>query len=104
MQKWPFSYSTTATNITNLLANEMFDGGDPERILPAVRQLSLSAELLVAVTNDVFSDGVSYAEGTRAYMKKLAEINREIACLADAVVEVVYAIPLVIKGELPCVF
>ena len=91
-------------DIPNLLANEMFDGGDPERILPAVRQLSLSAELLVAVTNDVFSDGVSYAEGTRAYMKKLAEINREIACLADAVVEVVYAIPLVIKGELPCVF
>ena len=53
------------------------------------------------MTNDVFCDGVQYDEYTDEYMRRLAELNREIAALADAVVEVVYSIPVPLKGELP---
>ena len=55
------------------------------------------------VTNDVFSDGVDYAESTQEYLRKLSDINRQAAGLADTVVEVVYSIPVCVKGELPCV-
>ncbi|MBQ8202456.1 MAG: bifunctional adenosylcobinamide kinase/adenosylcobinamide-phosphate guanylyltransferase [Clostridia bacterium] len=90
-------------DLVNLMANEMFDGGDVERIVPALRELSRRCAHLVMVTNDVFSDGVVYAESTQEYLLKLAEINRQAAELADCVVEVVYSIPVAVKGEVPCV-
>ena len=55
------------------------------------------------VTNDVFSDGIEYAESTQEYIRQLAQINNAAAQLADCVVEVVYSIPIAVKGELPCV-
>jgi len=51
----------------------------------------------------VFSDGVTYAESTQEYLRVLAEINRQAAALADCVVEVVYSIPIAVKGASPCV-
>ena len=57
---------------------------------------------LVIVTNQVGSDGIAYAEGTAAYIEQLGIINRDIAVLADCVIECVYGIPLALKGELPC--
>ena len=35
--------------------------------------------------------------------RQLAQINNAAAQLADCVVEVVYSIPVAVKGELPCV-
>ena len=90
-------------DLVNLMANEMFDGGDTERIVPALRALAARCRHLVMVTNDVFSDGVTYEESTREYLKQLAQINAAAAELSDCVVEVVYSIPVCVKGELPCV-
>ena len=90
-------------DLVNLMANEMFDGGDAERIVPALKALAARCRHLVMVTNDVFSDGVTYAESTQEYLRVLAEINSQAAALADCVVEVVYSIPIAVKGALPCV-
>lgn len=90
-------------DLVNLMANEMFDGGDVSRIVPALKALASRCRHLVMVTNDVFSDGVEYAESTQAYLRMLADINRCAADMADCVVEVVYSIPIAVKGKLPCV-
>ncbi len=90
-------------DLVNLVANEMFDGGSVERIVPALKMLAERCKHLVMVTNDVFSDGITYAESTQDYLRVLADINREAAMLSDAVIEVVYSIPAALKGELPCV-
>lgn len=90
-------------DLVNLMANEMFDGGDVSRIQPALQGLAQRCRHLVMVTNDVFSDGVSYDASTQEYLRQLAEINQQAAALADCVVEVVYSIPVCVKGALPCV-
>ncbi len=89
-------------DLVNLTANEMFDGGDPDRIVPALKNLSARCGHLVMVTNDLFSDGEPYSSSVQEYMRRLAEINRQAAGLADCVIEMVYSIPVVLKGELPC--
>ncbi|MBO4299664.1 MAG: bifunctional adenosylcobinamide kinase/adenosylcobinamide-phosphate guanylyltransferase [Clostridia bacterium] len=90
-------------DIPNLLANEMFDGGDPERVVPALRALAAKCANLVIVTNDVFADGVVYPASTRDYLRRLAQINAAAAAMADYAAEVVYSIPVPLKGERPCV-
>ena len=90
-------------DLVNLAANEMFDGGDPARIVPALQKLAERCLHLVMVTNDLFSDGIGYSPSVQEYLKTLAEINRQAAGMADCVVEVVYSIPLAVKGGLPCV-
>ena len=50
------------------------------------------------VTNEIFSDGISYSNQTRIYQEYLGAINQEIAHLADRVTEVVYGIPISVKG------
>ena len=89
-------------DLVNLVANEMFDGGDAGRIVPALRNLAGKCRNLVMVTNDVFSDGIEYAESTQEYLKILAGVNHAAAEMADCVVEVVYSIPVAVKGELTC--
>ena len=89
-------------DLVNLAANEMFDSGDAGRIVPALKGLAQRCRHLVMVTNDVFSDGVAYAESTQEYLRQLAQINRCAAEMADSVVEVVYSIPVAVKGGLPC--
>ena len=90
-------------DLVNLMANEMFDGGDVSRIVPALNILAKKCRHLIMVTNDVFADGIEYAESTQEYIRQLAEINNAAAQIADCVVEVVYSIPVAVKGELPCV-
>ena len=90
-------------DLVNLMANEMFDGGDVERIVPALHELAKKCRHLVMITNDVFSDGIEYAQSTQEYIRQLAGINNAAAQMADHVVEVVYSIPVAVKGELPCV-
>ena len=90
-------------DLVNLMANEMFDHGDVGRIIPALEALAKKCRHLVMVTNDVFSDGVTYEASTQEYLRQMAAINARAAELADCVVEVVYSIPVCVKGELPCV-
>ena len=89
-------------DLVNWTANEMFDGGDPDQIVPVLRELSERCRHLILVTNDLFSDGVVYAPSVQEYLRRLADINRQAAEMADCVVEVVYSIPVVLKGALPC--
>ena len=89
-------------DLVNLVANEMFDGGNVARVVPALRSLARRCRHLVMVTNDVFSDGVAYEETTQAYLRALAEVNRQAAAMADYAAEVVYSIPVPLKGEAPC--
>lgn len=89
--------------LPNLVANEMFDGGDVERILPAIESLAEGCAHLVLVTNDVFSDGIAYGASTQSYIKNLAQLNRQTAMLADCVIEVVYSIPIILRGDVPSI-
>lgn len=90
----------------NLLANEMFSGEKPVgctgKILSGIRSLQERTELLAIVTNQVGADGMEYTPETRAYIAALGEINRKIAETADLVIECVYGIPVVLRGEYPC--
>ena len=93
--------SVLLEDIPNLLANEMFGGGNDARILPDLKTLSRTCEHLIIVTNDVFSDSICYPDKTALYMKRLGMINSELASLSDTVTEVVYSIPVFIKGRFP---
>ena len=90
-------------DLVNLTANEMFDNGEVSRIVPALRRLASRCSHLVMVTNDLFSDGEEYSTSVQEYLRCLAEINRQAAEMADCVAEVVYSVPVALKGELPCV-
>ena len=89
--------------MSNLVANEMFqDTGAKENtvdaVLQGVKTLLSKARQVVIVTNEIFSDAVSYEEETKEYQKNLGKINQALAVLADEVVEVVYGIPVYGKG------
>ena len=86
-------------DLPNLLANEMFGGGDPDRILPDVLSLAEKCALLTVVTGDVFADGVTYGAETEDYIRRLALLGREIAARADTVVEVAASLPCCLKGN-----
>lgn len=115
--------------VSNLAANEMFGGGacgsaesagetgacglaEPaqetgpdrlaelaRRIVSDIRSLARQADHLVIVTNQVGEDGCCYDRETRAYIALVGRVNQELAKLADQVTEVVFGIPVVVKGE-----
>lgn len=94
--------ATLVECISNLVANEMFDGKndfDPEKILKGIRQLKTFCEPLIVVTNNVFEDGGAYDEETKRYMDGLAGVNAGLIQMADKVTEVVAGIPVPLKGE-----
>ena len=89
--------------MSNLVANEMFreDGFHPEvaeKITEGVKNLLSQAKHVVIVTNEIFSDGILYEEESEQYKKELGQINQKLAEMAEAVVEVVYGIPVWHKG------
>ncbi len=100
--------------MSNLAANELYGGADrfpdgeealklaAERaeleILSGVERLLGQAGRLIVVTNDVFSDGISYDASTERYLALLGAVNRRLAALSDIFVEVVCSIPLYLKG------
>ncbi len=91
----------------NLVANEMFgaslQGSELiSHILNGVKSLEQQSHHLVIVTNDVFADGEQYDLSTMQYIENLAYINREIAAISNNVVELVFSIPIVHKGEKSC--
>ena len=52
----------------------------------------------MSVTNEIFSDGILYEGESEKYKEQLGQINCNLAEMADAVVEVVYGIPVWHKG------
>lgn len=90
--------------MSNLTANEMFlenGAGDRtvEEICEGVESLRTQASYLCIVTNEIFSEAAAYEGETRKYQKYLGEINCRLAKMADQVAEVVYGIPIWIKGR-----
>jgi len=88
-------------DLGNLLANEIWSPGGvgaeqtEERVFDGVCALLERAELLTAVSCDVFSDGRSYDAGTMEYIRTLASLHRRLAALACQTVEVVCGIPVI---------
>lgn len=90
--------------MSNLAANEQFEvGGTDEeiigRIMNGIRHLQKQAGHIIIVTNEVFSDGAVYDEETMRYLSLLGRINVLLAAMADQVTEVVYGIPISVKGQ-----
>lgn len=88
----------------NLCANEMFSAGcaDPVgKILNDIKKLTAQSETFIAVTSQVGSDGIIYPHETMEYMKSLGRLNSGLADIADVVIEAVFGIPVLLKGELP---
>lgn len=92
--------------IGNLCANEMFSNEEIKnpvtKIVNGIKSISQNSEHLVIVTNEVGCDGYEYTAETQFYIRAMAEINREIALMADNVIECVYGIPIILKGEIRC--
>lgn len=53
----------------------------------------------IVVSAEVNKDGAAYDEMTEQYKHFLARVNNWLAARADAAVEVVYGIPVYLKGE-----
>ena len=90
--------------MSNLTANEMYQeggAGEPtvEEILAGICYLLKRVRHLVVVTNEIFSDGIDYDSETMRYQSYLGQINSEMGRMADRVTEVVYGIPITVKGE-----
>lgn len=90
--------------MSNLVANELYQPeGARERavveIQAGLQSLVRQCAHLVVVSNEIFSDGISYDGETQRYQRILGEVNRYMAREADQAVEVVYGIPLTYKGE-----
>lgn len=89
--------------MSNLVANEIFEReGAHEQTVTAVMEgidrILGEVKALFVVTNEIFSDGITYDEGTLHYMELLGEVNKALAARADTVTEVVCGIPRRIKG------
>lgn len=92
--------------VGNLCANELYSprgNGDraAEEILRGAERLKGQCGDLVVVSNEVFTGGGCFEEGTMEYLRQLAEVNRALAALADNVCEVVCGIPVYCKGREP---
>lgn len=90
--------------ISNLVANEMFRDGEiiPEdqvvdKVIRDVELIHKCMDTLVVVTSNVYDDGITYEEGTMAYIRAMGRITQMLARMADEVVEVVVGIPVVQK-------
>lgn len=88
--------------VSNLTANEMYETNGAheqtvEAILRGIDSLRAQVKHLFVVTNEVFSDGITYDEEMMRYIAYLGAINCALAQRADRVTEVVCGIPVKIK-------
>ena len=97
--------------MSNLVANEMFDGEQQKsraevvaKLCRDIEELASKVENLVIVTNNVFEDGICYDAGTMEYIRALADINGWLLTRSDVMTEIVYTIPVALKGEPICLY
>ena len=89
--------------VGNLAANELYSPGGTAHgawraVTMGVQALLSQCADLVVVSNEVFTGGNQYAEGTEDYLRLVADINRTLAARADRVCEVVCSLPQYYKG------
>lgn len=90
--------------MSNLVANEMYEAEGAgskvvTEIIAGVHKLHAECADVVIVTNEVFSEAESDTQEMQRYKKMLGEINVALARMADKVTEVVYGIPIRVKGD-----
>lgn len=88
-------------DLPNLLANEMFTGGDPGRVVPGLQRLMNAARHTVLITNEVGADGIPYANETARYIDALGVLNCRAAQMCDTAAEAVCGRLILLKGKLP---
>ena len=69
-----------------------------EAVLKGIEKLKNQVRHLVIVTNEIFSEAAFYEGDTVRYQEYLGIINQSMGKMADEVVEVVYGIPVWLKG------
>lgn len=95
----PYGSTVLLECISNLTANEIFspDGAKDqayEAVCRGLLHLKEQAGHVCVVTNEIFSDGISYDMETQNYQRVLGKLNAFLAEISDACYEVVYGIPL----------
>ena len=93
--------------VSNLAANAMFSGKNMMKdsgklagmLFEDILSLDRQADFLAVITNEVGADGEVYAWETMEYIRLMGRLNSLLAEKASQVVEVVYGIPVVLKGE-----
>jgi len=95
--------SVLLEDLSNLTANEFFSKKGQkrarDRIIDGIDHIHNQAELFVIVSNDLFSDGITYDLYTNEYLDLLSQLNCCIAQKADVVYEVVCGVPVLWKGD-----
>ena len=86
-------------DLPNLLANECFGGGDPDRIEEALLALDARACELIVVSGHVFSDGAAHTGETEDWLRRLAALHAFCIAHATQAIEAVCGIPEILKGE-----
>lgn len=115
-QEAPFGFSTKKEQeekaavallecVSNLMANLMFEkhmSGETAccEILSQIERADYRH--IVIVTNEIFSDGTFYEGEMKEYQQALGTVNCKLAQRADVVCEVVYSVPVFLKGEALC--
>ena len=95
----PYGSTVLLECMSNLTANEIFspDGAKDqayEAVCRGILHLKERAAHVCVVTNEIFSDGISYDMETQNYQRVLGKLNAFLAEISDACYEVVYGIPL----------
>ena len=85
-------------DLTNLYANEVYGtAGHPHAIVAPILQLAAEAGVVILVANELYRDGIRYAEETDRFLRELSARARKLAAAAEEAVEVVYGIPVRLK-------
>ena len=88
-------------DLTNLYANEVYGtSGHPHEIVAPLLELTQQAGAVIIVANELYSDGICYAPETDRFLRDLAGLAAALSAAADQVTEVVYGIPVQLKGVL----
>ena len=89
-------------SLTVWTANEMFRGGNVNhnaggKVYTDFMSIYSRAKDIVVVSDDIFSDGITYDSLTEEYMRILGGLHVKLAALADEVIEVVSGLPVFYK-------
>lgn len=95
-------------SVTALLLNELYpdpttwklDPTAPDRCQAGLQALCDQVRNIVLVSDYIYSDAMKYSEETEVYRRGLARLDRFLAGIADAVIEVCAGSHIFHKGEM----
>ncbi len=105
LQKCASDGSFLLDSLTALLANEMFPPNNSineraaDKIMEGLSQVLSSTQNIVVVSDDIFSDAVIYDPFSESYRRFLADIDRGVGRICDAVLEISFTNMIVHKGS-----